>query len=534
MIVVVGAGVAGLTAVNRLVTAGADVTLVTTGRFGRDAISAGNTALAQGGIAAALGADDTPALHAADTIRAGAGLVDPQVAQFVVTEGAQRMRDLLEAGFTADRNADGTLTFGLEAAHSTSRVVHAGEDSTGAALSRFLTAQVQHHIDTGVVQLVEQASLQHIHIAQNHVCGLTVRLAGGCTRLGADAVVLATGGFAGLYSNTSSSAAITGNGVLAAARAGAVLADMEFVQFHPTVIPGTGQLVSEAVRGAGAVLRDPTGKRFMSAAHPDAELAPRDVVSRTIAQVMRDVGTSSVWLDARVIEQRHGPGTLARRFPVLTHALAALGIDWGYEQVPVAPAAHYCMGGVATDSAGRTSVAGLYAAGEVASTGFHGANRLASNSLLEGLVFGTRAADAACSDIASARWQPDAGFSKFVATATEVAGATTSRIDSPQQLRKLQRVVDTHLGMTRTEADLNVALRQLETIRHPMGDLMRVMATAALRRAESRGGHWRADFPDQDANQAYRTAWRLTTTPIESDDQTPTTRTKETPVHVDA
>src|SRR5699024_5466575 len=174
------------------------------------------------------------------------------------------------------------LTFGLEAAHSTSRVVHAGEDSTGAALSRFLTAQVQHHIDTGVVQLVEQASLQHIHIAQNHVCGLTVRLAGGCTRLGADAVVLATGGFAGLYSNTSSSAAITGNGVLAAARAGAVLADMEFVQFHPTVIPGTGQLVSEAVRGAGVVLRDPTGKRFMSAAHPDAELAPRDVVSRTI------------------------------------------------------------------------------------------------------------------------------------------------------------------------------------------------------------------------------------------------------------
>ncbi|OAV60266.1 L-aspartate oxidase [Enteractinococcus helveticum] len=534
MIVVVGAGVASLTAVNRLVKAGADVTLVTAGRFGHDAISAGNTALAQGGIAAALGADDTPALHAADTIRAGAGLVDPLIAQFVATEGAQRMRDLLEAGFAADRNADGTLAFGLEAAHSTSRVVHAGEDSTGAALSRFLTAQVQHHIDAGAVQLVEQASLQHIHTAANHVCGLTVRLPGGSTRLGAEAMILATGGFAGLYSNTSSSAAITGHGVLAAARAGAVLADMEFVQFHPTVIPGTGQLISEAVRGAGAVLRDPTGKRFMPAAHPDAELAPRDVVSRASAQVMRHVGTSSVWLDATVIEQRHGPGTLARRFPVLTQALTVLGIDWSCEQVPVAPAAHYCMGGVATDTAGRTSVAGLYAAGEVASTGFHGANRLASNSLLEGLVFGTRAAGAACADTASARWQPDAGFSKLVATATEVAGATTPRIDSPQQLRKLQQVVDTHLGITRTEADLNAALRQLETIRHPMGDLVRVMATAALRRTESRGGHWRADFPAQDPTRACRTAWRLTTAPSESDDQTQTTRTKETPVHVDA
>src|SRR5699024_10013553 len=229
------------------------------------------------------------------------------------------------------------------------------------------------------------------------------------------------------------------------------LADMEFAPFHPTVILGTGQLVSEAVRGAGAVLRDPTGKRFMSAAHPDTELAPRDVVSRTIAQVMRDVGTSSVWLDARVIEQRHGPGTLARRFPVLTQALATLGMDWSREQVPVAPAAHYCMGGVATDTAGRTSVAGLYAAGEVASTGLHGANRLASNSLLEGLVFGVRAADAASADTPSSRWELDAEFDELVATATEVSGAQTPPVDSPQQLGRLQQLVDTHLGITRAE-----------------------------------------------------------------------------------
>ena len=534
MIIVVGAGVAGLTAVNRLANAGADVTLVTAGQFGHDAISAGNTALAQGGIAAALGPGDTPALHATDTIRAGAGLVDRKVAQLVADEGANRVRDLLSVGLTADRNADGTLTFGLEAAHSLARIVHAGEDSTGAALSSFLTAQVQRHIDAGTVGLVEQASLQQIQTAAGRARGITVHLPGGSHRLPAEAVILATGGFAGLYSNTSSSAAITGQGVLAAARAGAVLADMEFVQFHPTVVPGTGQLISEAVRGAGAVLRDHTGERFMPAVHPAAELAPRDVVSRASAQVMRDFQMSSVWLDATVIEQHHGPGTLARRFPVLTRALAALGIDWRREYVPVAPAAHYCMGGIATDTAGRTSVAGLYAAGEVASTGLHGANRLASNSLLEGLVFGTRAADAACADTSNGLWEYDAEFSQMVATATEISGAKAPHVDSPQQLGRLRQLVDAHLGITRTEADLNAVLRQLETIRHPMGDLVRIMARAALQRTESRGGHWRADYPAQDPAQAHRTAWRLTSSPTPFAEPQAPKITKETPVHVDA
>ena len=534
MIFVVGAGVAGLTAVDRLVAVGCEVTLVTAGRFGHDAVAAGNTALAQGGIAAALGADDTPTLHAQDTVKAGAGLVSPTVAQLVATEGAHRVRELLTAGFEADRTAKGTLAFGLEAAHSRSRVVHAGEDSTGAALSTFLTQRVQRHVDSGAVRVVDQAHLQHIHTVANRVRGITVHHPGGWQRLGADAVILATGGFAGLYSNTSSSAAITGQGLLAAARAGAVLADMEFVQFHPTVVPSTGQLISEAVRGAGAVLRDPTGARFMPDAHSQAELAPRDVVSRTSARIMRDFATASVWLDATVIEARYGAGTLARRFPVLTQALAALGIDWRVDYVPVAPAAHYCMGGVATDTSGRTSVAGLYAAGEVAATGLHGANRLASNSLLEGLVFGRRAAEAAHADRAFDRWDHQAAFGKLISAATEIRGADLSNVASPRQNRKLQQLVDTHLGICRTGEDLAALLTDLDTTPVPMNDLVRIMATAALRRTESRGGHWRADFPQPDPAQAHRSAWRLHPAPTETTDQIPTLTTQETFVHVDA
>lgn len=533
MIIVVGAGVAGLTAVRQLVTSGTDVTLVTAGRFGHDATAAGNTALAQGGIAAALGPGDSPASHATDTIQAGAGLVIPEVAQFVAAEGARRVGELVAAGFDADRTADGALAFGLEAAHSRPRIVHAGEDSTGAALSGFLTDLVRQHIESGAVRLIEQASLQQIHTQIARVSGITVHSPDGVRRLSADAVVLATGGFAGLYANTSSSAAITGQGMLAAARAGAVLADMEFVQFHPTVVSGTGQLISEAVRGAGAVLRDPTGQRFMSASHPSAELAPRDVVSRACAQIMRDFQTASVWLDATGIEQRHGPGTLASRFPVLTEALAALGIDWAVDYVPVAPAAHYCMGGVATDTAGRSSVAGLYAAGEVAATGLHGANRLASNSLLEGLVFGTRAAKAARCDLQRDCWQPDATFTQFIATATDIPSPPISSIDTPQQLQDFQLLVNTHLGITRNGHDLASLLAQLNTIGDPMVDLVRVMATAALQRPESRGGHWRTDFPLQDPTLARRTAWRLTS-PTQSAQPTPTNTTQETLAHVDA
>ncbi len=534
MIIVIGAGVAGLTAVKRLASAGADVTLVSAGRFGCDSTSAGNTALAQGGIAVALDHSDRPALHANDTMKAGAGLVTSGVAQLVATDGVQRVRELLAAGFPADRTSTGALAFGLEAAHSRARVVHAGEDSTGAALSAFLTHQIQQYIATGVVQLVDQAHLQQLDTCAGRVTGITVASDSGLRRLKADAVILATGGFAGLYPNTSSSAAVTGQGVLVAARAGAVLADLEFLQFHPTVVPGTGQLISEAVRGAGAVLRDPAGRRFMTPTHPQAELAPRDVVSRTSAQVMDDYSASCVWLDATVIEQRHGSGTLANRFPVLTRALSVLGLDWTREYVPVAPAAHYCMGGIATDTVGHTSVAGLYAAGEVASTGLHGANRLASNSLLEGLVFGARAADAALHDLHHQTWNLTDELTQLVASAAEIPTSSAPSVALPGQNHTLQHLVEAHLGITRDQHGLLSMLTQLDEVCHPMVDLVRMMANAALHRTESRGGHWRADYPTSDPIQANRTGWRLTATTASILARSRPEPTKETFVHVDA
>lgn len=533
MIIVVGAGVAGLTAVQRLASLGAQVTLVTAGRFGSDDIATGNTALAQGGIAAALGPGDDPVSHANDTVTAGAGLVVPEIAQLIASEGARLVEALLHAGFPADRNASGELAMGLEAAHSKPRIVHAGEDSTGSRLSAFLTSQVQQHIAATTVRLIDQAQLQQIHTGNQRVTGITVETPSGQRRLDAAAVILATGGFAGLFSNSSASAAITGEGILAAARAGAVLADMEFIQFHPTVVAGTGQLISEAVRGAGAVLRDNAGNRFMSSWHPDAELAPRDVVSRASAEVMARSGTAHVWLDATVIEHRHGAGTLTRRFPVLTQALAARGIDWTTQSVPVAPAAHYCMGGVATDSCGRTSLAGLYAAGEVASTGLHGANRLASNSLLEGFVVGARTATATQHDLPRNRWELDQGFNTLVASATELPMSCTAIGDGAQRADELQELIDSALGITRHRDDLVALLNRLASCHHPMTDLVRVIATAALARTESRGGHWRADYPHQDSTQAIRRAWRLVPTSQQPTTDASVPQPQETPIHAD-
>ena len=533
MIVVIGAGVAGLTAVHQLVTAGIPVTLVTAGRLGTDSISAGNTALAQGGIAAALGPYDTPALHAADTITAGAGLVDPAVAELLTHDGVQGVRHLLDAGFPADRDSHGNLVFGLEAAHSVTRVVHAGEDSSGAALSAFLTAQIQRHIATGAVRLIQQATLTRLMTSSGQVTGIGYESPTGQHHLAAQAVILATGGYAGLFATTSSSAAVNGRGILVAATAGAIVADLEFIQFHPTVLPATGELISEAVRGAGAVLRDPNGQRFMVDTHPDAELAPRDVVSRASVNVMRTFDTDAVWLDASVIEQRHGTGTLASRFPILTQRLAANGIDWTTDWVPVAPAAHYCMGGVATDQAGRTSLQGLYAAGEVASTGVHGANRLASNSLLEGLVFGARSARAAQQYRRDGTWDFDPGFAQFIA-APRIVTHNISGLQHTQHHDRLATLTDRYLGITRTRSGLETFLSTLDDIADPMTGLVRLIGAAALARTESRGGHWRADHPAADPTQATRTAWQLSTTPIDTQHLPSAGQGKEHIQHVDA
>ena len=511
MIIVVGAGVAGLTAVEHLAAAKLPVTLVTTGELGADTVSAGNTGLAQGGIAAALGPHDSATLHQHDTCFAGAGLVDAAAATVLTNDGVHRVCDLLATGFPADRNTNQKLDLGLEAAHSRPRIIHAGEDSSGAALSLFLTQRILRLIENGDVQLLQHAVLTSLEVIDHRVRGIIYTDVAGKHRLSADAVVLATGGYAGLFATTSSSAAANGQGLLAAARAGAVVADLEFVQFHPTVLTPNGALISEAVRGAGAVLRTADGNRFMPAAHRDADLAPRDVVSRASFESMVATGAESVFLDATVIEARHGTGTLARRFPQLTRVLASIGIDWTTRFVPVAPAAHYCMGGVATDVWGQTSISGLFAAGEVAATGVHGANRLASNSLLEGLVFGARVANAARAFLESQYREIQSSFERFIASAKPVTAHRPRSSDTQEQFRQLQQLANSHLGIIRTHTGLHHLLTQLDDVEHPLGDVVSLMATAALTRTESRGGHWRADYPTPDPYQANRRAWRLDT-----------------------
>ncbi|WP_125098914.1 L-aspartate oxidase, partial [Leucobacter chromiireducens] len=402
MILVVGSGVAGLSAALAALDAGADVELVLPGRL--DPLTGGaggNTALAQGGVAAAIGPGDAVRDHLADTVAAGAGLVDAEAAAVLVADGAARVRALIAAGWQVDRGGDGSPALGREAAHGAPRVVHAGGDRTGAALHAFLRARVCAAVDGGRLVLRENTRVTGLRRTAGVVTGAELALPDGASSAcAADAVVLATGGYASLFPRTSNDAGAVGSGVLLAAGVGALVADLEFVQFHPTVLhlgdgAGRGDLVSEAVRGAGAVLRDGAGSRFMVEAHPLAELAPRDVVSRTIHRVLRERGERTVWLDATGIERSGGAGTLSRRFPGISATLAAHGIDWRREPVPVSPAAHYTMGGVASDLDGRSSVPGLFVAGEVASSGVHGANRLASNSLLEGLVFGGRAGAAA-------------------------------------------------------------------------------------------------------------------------------------------
>lgn len=530
MILVVGSGVAGLACALAAVREGADVELVTPGALGPDgeealrARAGGNTAWAQGGIAAAIDPGDTPAAHAEDTVAAGVGLVDPQAAQVLAAEGAAAVRALLADGFPADRDASGAPALGLEAAHSTARIVHAGGDRTGAALHAWLSGQARALAASGCLRLTEETTVVSLLTTAGAVSGAVLRdRAGTLVTVSATAVVLATGGYAALYSRTSNRGCARGSGITLAARVGALVADLEFVQFHPTVLAGGGQLISEAVRGAGAVLRDARGRRFMREAHPAAELAPRDVVSREIFRVLREEGGSAVWLDATGIERADGPGTLARAFPGITAATSALGLDWTRDPVPVAPAAHYTMGGVATDLDGRTSVPGLFAAGEVAATGVHGANRLASNSLLEGLVFGQRAgraaarADAGRTDawvfagsglpalIDGLRTLPapecGSGDDDRVARAAESAEAADAVAS------ELTALVDRGLGILRDAEGLRDVARRAARLPGPEAELAVMIAAAAEARAESRGAHQRADAPHTDPAFARRQAW---------------------------
>lgn len=501
-IVVVGSGIAGLVTAIRL-SAACDVTLVT-----KLEITESNTRWAQGGIAAAMFPDDSVAEHVADTLRAGAGLCKLSAVETLCAEGPARIRDLIALGVAFDTR-DGELARGLEAAHSKSRVLHAKGDATGLSIELALVDSLRR----SAVRVMEHTFACDVVLKHGAVCGLEIVDEHGVRRvLSADAVVLASGGAGQLYLHTTNPAAATGDGTAMALRAGARVADAEFYQFHPTALAVSGTfLISEAVRGEGAILLDAHGRRFMPSVHPDAELAPRDVVARAIAMQMKLQDGKAVMLDAT----RMGAGFLRERFPTIDSACKSYGFDWSREPIPVTPAAHYWMGGVQTDLVGRTSVAGLFAVGEVACTGVHGANRLASNSLLESLVFAWRCADslrAEDADLHEAATFDERDDVIAMDVASEVRNETA--VDRTA----LRTLMWNAAGIERNGDELRAALKT--SARWVAADddvvsmedanllaLARLVMTGALAREESRGAHYRSDFTETRADWTHSLAY---------------------------
>jgi L-aspartate oxidase len=491
-VVVVGSGIAGLTCALHLREAGLHVTVVT-----KVNIDDGSTRWAQGGIAAVLDPLDSPEAHARDTLVAGVGLGDAGAVEVLVREGPARVRELMRWGAAFDRHPDGSLMLTREGGHHANRIVHAGGDATGAEVQRALHAAVQRD---PWIRLIEHALvLDLLTTKKGRACGVTLHVLGegaedGVGAVLARAVVLATGGMGQVYSVTTNPSVSTGDGVALALRAGAVVTDLEFVQFHPTALytsrGGAQQpLVSEALRGEGGYLRDADGKRFMVGQHELAELAPRDIVAKGIHRVMAAEGSDNVWLDARHVTD------VTSRFPTITAFCREAGVDPADDLIPVAPAAHYASGGVRTDLQGRTSIRGMYACGEVACTGVHGANRLASNSLLEGLVFGRRIA----ADIAANLPEPGEPADPEV---LESGGAVATSGRLP-----LQRAMSRGAGVLRSAESLKeaaVAVGAAEpapagTAAWEAANLFTVagaLVAAASKREETRGCHWREDFPE--------------------------------------
>ncbi|MCE4224325.1 L-aspartate oxidase [Methylobacterium sp. C25] len=475
-VIVVGAGVAGLATALRL--APRPVTLVTAAPLGDGTA----TGWAQGGIAAAIGADDAPALHAADTEAAGAGLTEPDVALAVASAAPGLIDWLVGIGVAFDRDDEGGLALGLEAAHSRRRIVRGRGDSTGATVLEGLVRAARATPSIDVLVAEAKALMQD---ANGAVCGLVCEADGAAFRLPARAVVLATGGVGGLYAATTNPRGATGSGLLLAARAGATLRDLEFVQFHPTAIAAGADpmpLATEALRGEGAALVDGDGGRVM-AGISGGDLAPRDVVARAIFQAQTD--GREVFLDTR------GDLGMAmtQRFPTVAGLCAGLGIDPARQPIPVRPAAHYHMGGVLVDDEGRTDVPGLWACGEVASTGLHGANRLASNSLLEALAFSGPIA-------ASIEAAPP---SSLIGEATM---PERRRSDDGRALPEVRALMERQVGVVRDDGGLRAAIHRLRELAKTGSDAALtglMIAVCALSRKESRGGHWRRDFPGQAA-----------------------------------
>ena len=473
-VVVVGAGLAGLTAA--MAAAPARVLGLTEAPLNQGCSSA----WAQGGVAAALGADDAPELHAADTVAAGAGLVVPEAARLLAEEGPAAVRRLAELGAPFDRTTAGAFAQSLEAAHSRARVARVKGDQAGRAIMEAVTVAA---LAAPHIQVRTGAKLTGLlQDAGGRIRGVQARIDGQPVEITARAVILATGGIGGLYAVTTTPAELQGDGLGLAAMAGAVIADAEFVQFHPTAIDigrDPAPLATEALRGEGAILVNRDGDRFMARYHPAAELAPRDVVARAI-HAEREAGRGA-FLDAREAVGSHFPD----EFPAVFAACLGGGIDPRVQPIPVAPACHYHMGGVATDVEGRTSLPGLYAAGECASTGVHGANRLASNSLLEAAVFGARAGRAAALE------DPAPAPATVVAAAELPATA----------LRTLREAMSRDAGVVRDGAGLTRLLDLISALEAAHGRsaplvAARFVAVGALARRESRGGHFRSDFTD--------------------------------------
>ncbi|MDQ3155797.1 MAG: L-aspartate oxidase [Actinomycetota bacterium] len=483
-ILVIGSGVAGMTAALEAIDS-YEVTLLT-----KSDLAQSNTRYAQGGVAVVTTEDDTVESHVNDTLIAGAGLSDEDTVRVLCAEGPEVIDELIERGVKFDQ-VDGHLAHGLEAAHSHARILHAGGDATGAGIAYALIDQLR----ASKVTVRESTTAVDLVMDDGRAVGVTL-LDGEVIR--ADIVILATGGAGQLFPYTTNPEIATGDGVAMALRAGAVVSDLEFYQFHPTSLDAPGNfLVSEAVRGEGAVLVDRDGKRFMLGVHPDAELAPRDVVARGIAAQMARQQGVPVRLDATAL----GVEFLARRFPNIDAACRAQGFDWGNEPIPVTPAAHYWMGGIRTDEWGRTSIPGLYAVGEVACNGLHGANRLASNSLLEGAVYGTRCIAALADPPPVQDWDVDWAQPSALDLADRPDADGFTRDD-------LQTLMWEAVGLTRTGDGMRAAVHRLAAFSTPpvtdaksaedanLLIVSRAVVVMALAREESRGGHYRGDFPD--------------------------------------
>ncbi|MGI8468785.1 MAG: L-aspartate oxidase [Pyrinomonadaceae bacterium] len=490
--IVIGSGVAGLRASIELANSGARVTVLT-----KDKAQESNSEYAQGGVAVVLSDDDNAELHEEDTLIAGAGLCDVAAVETLVTEGTKYIKQLIEWGTEFDREG-GKLSFTQEAAHSRRRILHAHGDSTGKEIVRALIARARQEKKIVLMPFANTESL----IVQDERC-VGVRFLDPILKVPreifARAVVLCTGGAGQLYLHTTNPLVATGDGMAMAYFAGAEIADMEFVQFHPTALSLENAprfLLSEAMRGEGGILRNKYGMRFMGNYDERLELAPRDIVARSIIAEMRRTGTRHVFLDMTALSEEF----LRERFPKIYETCKFYGLNIATDLLPVFPASHYCMGGVRTDLHGRTTITGLYAAGEVACTGVHGANRLASNSLLEGLVFGARAGAAAVADNSKFKIQnskAESGNLKSTILNSESGISTAVK-------KRVKRVMWERVGILRDAESLRKALNEFGQIEKSNLNvssrnfvaLAKLIATAALWRDESRGAHFRTDFPE--------------------------------------